>query len=218
MRRGAPPRDAVLRMEHYSVTPAERRRREVLERSRGRLVIAAGMFASLFAIAALRVAWVTVLRPAEIKVARQVMPPAARGPLKPITDTVTPGQRAMIVDRNGQLLAISQPTRQAFADPNAIGDPADAVRKLKTILPRLNVAETIKRLSDTSKHFVYIERQITPDEEARINNLGIPSVDFQPDPATQLSAWPGRGARDRRRGHRPERHRRRRAGVRPAAA
>ena len=84
----------------------------------------------------------------------------------------------MIVDRNGQPLAISEPTREAFADPNAIGDPVVVARQLKTILPRVDVAELTKRLSDTAKHFVYIARQITPDEEARINNLGIPSVDF----------------------------------------
>jgi cell division protein FtsI (penicillin-binding protein 3) len=107
------------------------------------------------------------------------MPPIAKGPLQPITDILTPGARAMIVDRNGQPLAISEPTREAYADPNAIGDPVEAVQKLKTVLPRLDVDMTIRRLSDTGKHFVYIERQITPDEEARINNLGIPSVDFR---------------------------------------
>jgi cell division protein FtsI (penicillin-binding protein 3) len=179
MRRGAPPQDAVLRMEHFHVTAAEKRRREVMERSRGRLVIAAGLFAALFTIVSGRVAWVTVIRPVNMKIVRETMPPVARGPLKPITETVMPGQRAMIVDRTGQPLAISQPTREAFADPSAIGDVADAVRKLKTVLPRLDIQETIKRLSDTSKKFVYIERQITPDEEARINNLGIPSVDFR---------------------------------------
>jgi cell division protein FtsI (penicillin-binding protein 3) len=161
------------------VTPAERRRRETMERGRGRLLIAAGMFASLFAVVSFRVAWITVLNPVHAKIARETMPPAAKGPLKPITDTVLPGQRAMIVDRTGQPLAISQPTREAFADPSAIGDPADAVRKLKTVLPRLDAGKAIKRLSDVSKKFVYIERQITPDEEARINNLGIPSVDFR---------------------------------------
>jgi len=179
MRRGAPPQDAVLRMEHFHVTAAEKRRREVMERSRGRLVIAAGLFAALFTVVSARVAWVTVIRPVNLKLVRETMPPVARGPLKPITETVMPGQRAMIVDRTGQPLAISQPTREAFADPSAIGDVADAVRKLKTVLPRLDIQETIKRLSDTSKKFVYIERQITPDEEARINNLGIPSVDFR---------------------------------------
>jgi cell division protein FtsI (penicillin-binding protein 3) len=179
MRRGAAPRDAVPRMEHFHVTAAEQRRRENMARSRGRLVIAAGIFASMFTVVGFRVAWVTVLRPVQAKVARETMPPVARGPLRPITDAVMPGQRAMIVDRNGQPLAISQPTREAFADPSAIGDPADAVRKLKTILPRLDVTKTIQRLADQSKKFVYIERQITPDEEARINNLGIPSVDFR---------------------------------------
>ena len=179
MRRGATPRDAVPRMEHFHVTAAEQRRREAMERSRGRLVIAAGLFAALFTVVFLRVTWVTVLRPVAAQVARDTMPPIARGPLKPITETVMPGQRAMIVDRMGQPLAISQPTREAFADPSAIGDPVDAVRKLKTVLPRLDVAAAIKRLSDTNKRFVYIERQITPDEEARINNLGIPSLDFR---------------------------------------
>ena len=179
IRRGAPPRDAVLRMEHFHVTAAERRRRETMERSRGRLLIAAGMFATLFAVVCFRVAWVTVIYPVHAKFARETMPPAAKGPLRPITDTVMPGQRAMIVDRTGQPLAISQPTREAFADPSAIGDPVEAVRKLKTVLPRLDAEKAIKRLSDLNKKFVYIERQITPDEEARINNLGIPGVDFR---------------------------------------
>src|ERR1051326_5683745 len=176
LRFGAPPRDAVPHMEHFNVTAAERRRRETMERSRGRLVIAAGMFAALFAVVSFRVAWVTVVRPVAAKAPRDTMPQIARAPLKPITETVLPGQRAMIVDRTGQPLAISQPTREAFADPSAIGDPVDAVRKLKRVLPRLDEARAIKRLSDLNKHFVYIERQITPDEEARINNLGIPSV------------------------------------------
>jgi len=178
MRRGAPPQDAVLRMEHFHVTAAEKRRREAMERSRGRLVLTAGMFAFLFTVVCFRVAWVTVIRPVHAVFVQPPMPLIAKGPLQPITDIVTPGQRAMIVDRNGQPLAISEPTREAFADPNAIGDPVVVANQLKKILPRLDLADAIKRLSDTSKHFVYIERQITPDEEARINNLGIPSVDF----------------------------------------
>jgi cell division protein FtsI (penicillin-binding protein 3) len=179
MRRGAPPLDAVPRMEHFHVTAAEKRRRLAMERTRGRLVIAAAAFATLFTIVAGRVAWVTVLRPVQAKIAVQAMPQIARGPLKPITETVMPGQRAMIVDRTGQPLAISQPTRSVFADPSAIGDAADAAKQLKTVLPRLDVERTIRRLSDHTKKFVYLERQITPDEEARINNLGIPSVDFR---------------------------------------
>jgi cell division protein FtsI (penicillin-binding protein 3) len=166
-------------MEHYNITAAEKRRREAIDRTRGRLMIAAGAFAAMFAVVAVRVAWVTVVRPVHANLARGSLPPIAKGPLRPITDIQTPGARAMIVDRNGQPLAISEPTREAFADPAAIGDPVEAVQKLRSVLPRLDARMVLKRLSDTNKHFVYIERQITPDEEARINNLGIPSVDFR---------------------------------------
>ena len=155
------------------------KRRRAMERTRGRLLIAAGVFAGLFFVVAARAAWVTVIRPVEIRVAARRMPPAAVGVLRPITESAMHGARAMIVDRNGQPLAISQPTRSVFADPSAIGDPAEAARRLSTVLPRMDVNRAIRRLSDQSKRFVYLERQITPDEEARINNLGIPGVDFR---------------------------------------
>src|ERR1019366_3353646 len=80
MRRGAPPRDAVLRMEHFHITAAEKRRREAMERSRGRLLIAAGLFAALFTVVSFRVAWVTVLRPVAAKVARDVIPQSVKAP------------------------------------------------------------------------------------------------------------------------------------------
>ena len=73
MRRGAPPKDAVLRMEHFHVTAAEKRRREAMERSRGRLVITAGMFAAMFAVVCVRVAWVTVVHPVHAKLARETI-------------------------------------------------------------------------------------------------------------------------------------------------
>ena len=38
----------------------------------------------------------------------------------------------------------------------------------------------IQRLSESTKQFVYLERQITPREEMAINALGIPGIDFQP--------------------------------------
>src|SRR6202142_1911851 len=77
MRRGAPPQDAVLRMEHFHVTAAEKRRREAMERSRGRLVLTAGMFAFLFSVVCVRVAWVTVIHPVRGNFLQQTMPPIA---------------------------------------------------------------------------------------------------------------------------------------------
>src|ERR1700722_1385563 len=85
MRRGAPPQDAVLRMEHFHVTAAEKRRREAMERSRGRLVLTAAMFAVLFTVVGLRVAWVTVIHPVRARLARETMPAIAKEPPRPIT-------------------------------------------------------------------------------------------------------------------------------------
>ena len=39
------------------------------------------------------------------------------------------GQRANIIDRNGQILAISLPTVSVYADPRQIVDPAEAARR-----------------------------------------------------------------------------------------
>ena len=76
----------------------------------------------------------------------------------------------------------------------------------------------IQRLSESTKQFVYLERQITPREELAINALGIPGIDFQPSRGAPLPDGPPRraGARRRRRG----RARRRRRGevLRPAPA
>ena len=89
-------------------------------------------------------------------------------------------QRAMITDRNGQILAISLPTVAVFADPRQIIDPAEAAHRLKQVLPRLDEAAARTRLSDTNRQFVYLERQITPREQLAINSLGIPGIDFRP--------------------------------------
>ncbi len=86
--------------------------------------------------------------------------------------------RATILDRNGQILAISLPTAALFANPKEMIDPADVARKLKQVLPRLDEKQAAARLA-AAKEFVYLERQITPAEEIAINGLGIPGVYFQ---------------------------------------
>ena len=185
--RGQTARQPAPRLEQFKLAAADKQRRAAMVRTRGRIVIATFVFASMFAVVGFRVTWVTVINPVEAKMARLKMPRLAEEVLPPIEETLISGQRAMIVDRTGQPLAMSRPTRSVFADPAAIGDAAEAVRRLKTVLPRLDETRAVKRLSDRSKRFVYLERQITPDEEARINNLGIPSVDFRP---TQQRHYP----------------------------
>ena len=75
-------------------------------------------------------------------------------------------------------LALSLPTASLYANPREMIDPADAARKLKKILPRLDEDVVRERLL-SAKQFVYIARQITPREQLAINNLGIAGTYFE---------------------------------------
>jgi cell division protein FtsI (penicillin-binding protein 3) len=178
-RRGAAHADAVPLMETVRLTAPDIDRRAALEKTRGRLVIAAFLFAALFTALLGKLTDATVLQPILPR------PPANQftslpPQMKPTEDASLPGQRAMITDRNGEILAVSLPTVSVFADPRQIIDPAAAAKKLKTVLPRLDEDMAVRRLSESKKGFVYLERQITPDEELQINALGIPGINFQP--------------------------------------
>ncbi len=177
-RRGAASADAVPRIETVRVTQPDLQRRGALEKTRGRLVYTAFGFGLLFLAVIGKLADATIVDPV-----------APHRPEKPIEalfatpKTAEPtelAQRAMITDRNGQILAISLPTVAVFADPRQIIDPADAAHKLKQVLPRLDEDAARARLSDANRQFVYLERQITPREQLAINSLGIPGIDFRP--------------------------------------
>jgi cell division protein FtsI (penicillin-binding protein 3) len=186
-RRGAGRANAVLRMENVRVTAPDLARRAALEKSRSRLVIAAGGFGVLFSAVLVKLAVATILMPLPPhRVERPVKEMVEAVPHNPI-ETTLPGQRATITDRNGQPMAISLNTVSLFADPRQIGNAEEAAAKLKQVLPRLNLAETTERLKRDEKKFVYLAREITPREEMAVNDLGIPGVDFRP---TQHRQYP----------------------------
>jgi cell division protein FtsI (penicillin-binding protein 3) len=167
-------------METVRVTAPDLKRRAALERTRARLVLAAAGFAVLFAALALKLADATIIEPKLPKLAElRVRPPEP----PPEGTNANPGPllraaRAMITDRNGEMLAISLPTAAVYANPREMIDPADAAHKLKSVLPELDEATAIERLS-SEKQFVYLARQITPREQLKINDLGIPGIYFE---------------------------------------
>ncbi len=169
-----------------SVTGRDLQQRASLERMRVRLLATAAGFAGLFGAVSLKLAGATVLfpmAPAHRQIAPQVpsIPTIKTDPHSLYADDVglPHVRRATITDRNGQILAISLPLAAVFANPLELVDPADAAAKLKTVLPTLDVDETIRRLS-SKKQFVYVVRDITPDKELAINDLGIPGIYFEP--------------------------------------
>jgi cell division protein FtsI (penicillin-binding protein 3) len=172
---GTPRAGAIPRLETVRVTAPDLARRAALETSRRRLLGAATGFAGLFAALGLKLTDATVISP--------VKPP----PPPPEDDTAGSAPvllarrgRAMIVDRNGVILAISLPTAAVYADPRQMMDRADAVRQLKSVLPAIDEASLLAQFNMPGRSFVYVSREVDPDQELRINDLGIPGVSFLP--------------------------------------
>lgn len=177
-RTGAGQADAVPRVETVRVTAPDLDRRAAMEVTRSRLVLTAAGFLALFLAVVLKLADATIIQP--------VMPHRPEHPIaamvnKPHSLEVEElARRAMITDRNGQILAISLPTAELFADPRQVMDPAVVVAKIRQVLPDLDGEAAERRLNEQSKDFVFLARRITPQQEIEINNLGIPGIDFNP--------------------------------------
>jgi cell division protein FtsI (penicillin-binding protein 3) len=171
-RPGAPERGAVPLMEHVRITNSDLDARARLSKAHNRLVKGALIFFGLYVILALRLTYATVLHP--------ILPTqAVLQAMQPVLDVTPPAPgRADITDRNGTILAVSLPGAQLYADPKQVLDPADAARRLGSVLPGLDMAATAQKLG-SGKSFVYLDRKLTPGEELAVNGLGIPGVYFE---------------------------------------
>lgn len=89
--------------------------------------------------------------------------------------------RPDIVDRHGRMLATDIQTGSLFADPSRVVDPDTTVEQLASVLPELETRALRKRLTAAGK-FTWIARELTPKQQARIHELGLPGVDFVQEP------------------------------------
>ena len=76
------------------------------------------------------------------------------------------------------MLATDIKTASLFAEPRRIVDADEAVEKLSTVLPDINVEQTYNKLK-SGTGFVWLKRQLTPKQQAEILQLGIPGVGFR---------------------------------------
>ena len=88
-----------------------------------------------------------------------------------------PATRGRIMDRNGDVLAISTPVKSVWAIPeDARLQPADA-RKLAQLLD-MDVRELNRKLAE-DKGFVFVKRQIPPELADRVMAMKLPGIHLQ---------------------------------------
>ena len=86
--------------------------------------------------------------------------------------------RGMIVDRNNEPLAISTPVESVAASPSDLDASSAQLSKLAQLL-EMDVTEVSRRLGDSRRDFVYLKRQLPPEQASKVVELGIPGVFLQ---------------------------------------
>lgn len=138
---------------------------------RTRIVMTMMVFLSIYAVIAGRLAWFGM----------QELERGGPGPSR-----VT-ASRPDIVDRNGKVLATDINTASLFAEPRRIVDADEALEKLLTVLPDLNIEQTYNRL-ESDAGFIWLRRQLSPRQQQAILQLGIPGIGFRTE---KLRFYPG---------------------------
>lgn len=88
--------------------------------------------------------------------------------------------RGLIIDRNGQELAVSIPVQAIYADPKIIAQKSslDDVRRWDALAKVLNndTQALMAKVSNPKRRFVYLQRQVTPAMANYVDELDIPGV------------------------------------------
>ena len=87
-------------------------------------------------------------------------------------------QRPDLTDRNGNIMAKDLNKTSLYADPAKIIDVDEVVEKLTSVLPDLDPRRLRARLLRKSR-FIWIKRELTPRQHARIFRFGLPGLEFE---------------------------------------
>lgn len=161
-------------------------KRSALDMAHGRLTLIGLGFSLLYLMVGARVVDLTVLQ----GVLPRLNGSVAERTLEPELQQMA--LRADIIDRNGVLLATSLETASLYADPALISDPLRVATALSQTVPGIVYGETLEKLQRKSR-FIWLKRNLTPEEQYRILELGEPGLQFQTEykriyPQGELSA------------------------------
>lgn len=88
------------------------------------------------------------------------------------------GKRGTILDATKQVMAVSIETTSVAAFPKRISAPKAAAQKLASVL-NMDSESIYKKLS-SEKNFVWIKRQLTPEEDEKVKEISMKGIEFIP--------------------------------------
>lgn len=136
-----------------------------LSLTKGRLALVGAGFAVLFCT----IGWRTV----DVSVFARTEPARAA-----TATTDAAPMRGDIVDRNGWLLARTVECPTLHANPSKVPDPIATADAILSVLPDLDHGTLLTRLSTDRRH-ITLARQISPQAQQRIHDLGLPAIGFE---------------------------------------
>jgi cell division protein FtsI (penicillin-binding protein 3) len=102
-----------------------------------------------------------------------------QGDLRHVGILPVPAHRGRIIDRNGELLAVSMPVKSIWVNPKEfrkVQVPEDRLKAMADLLG-LSVGDIEARIgSDENRGFVYLKRRISPELADQVIGLGLPGV------------------------------------------
>lgn len=100
-----------------------------------------------------------------------------QGDARILRDVKLSANRGMVLDRNGEPLAVSTPVDTVWADPRKLAQRPQDFARLAKVLDRDPQWLARRVTSNLDREFVYLVRHMRPADAARVKALGIPGVD-----------------------------------------
>lgn len=134
-------------------------------RSRSRITLAVLMICAVYGIISAKLIYFGILEP-------------SGGQSYAQTDPAISARRPDLVDREGRLLATDINTASLFGEPRRIVDVDEAVERLASVLPDLDMERVYQKLTSDAG-FVWLRRELSPAQQNKIHSLGIPGIGFR---------------------------------------
>ena len=136
-----------------------------------RFLTVMGAVALVFVAIAVRAAYIQVISPDNL---------IEQGDSRTLRTRNMPTYRGLINDRNGVELAVSVPVRAIYADPKIVHEQNGLSKTrrweaLADVLGR-DVETLKKKVSNPSRRFVYLQRQVSPAMADYVSQLDIPGI------------------------------------------